>query len=367
MKETRRTLLVIGLALWGTFSAWAIDLNVKNVTVEEAVSVLNRIAKVSIVVNPEGIDLQKIVSVDVKGAEVADVLDRIFAGQYVTYDIKQDRIIIRHAQHSVSEDKVQVSQVSGRVHDSANVPVPGAVVLNPATGEVSITDVDGKFSISAGIGTSLTISCLGFNDKTFSVSGENMDVALDVDSQLLEEVVVVGYGTQKKVNLTGSIASVDVSEMTESRPITNLSNALAGVAAGVSVTSSANKSGSDNASILVRGQGTLNSSAPLVIIDGVESSYNSVNPQDVASISILKDAASAAIYGSRAANGVILITTKEGKPDQFTLDYHGYVSIQSSRKAMELVSNYADYMEYANEAYTNSALPAPFSQDSITQ
>ena len=364
MKEIVRMLLVFALVFTGILPTWAIDLKVNNVTVEEAVSVLNRTANVSIVVNPEGLDLQKIVSVDVKGAAIAEVLDRIFTGQYVTYDIKQDRIIIK-ARRDVGGKEMRDLQIRGRVHDRTDVPVPGAVVLNPATGEVSITDVDGNFTISAQAGTPLTVSCLGFNDKTINVTAEEVDVALDVDSQLLEEVVVVGYGTQKKVNLTGSIASVDVSEMTESRPITNLSNALAGVAAGVSVTSAANKPGSDNASILVRGQGTLNSSAPLVIIDGVESSYNSVNPQDVASISILKDAASAAIYGSRAANGVILITTKEGKPNQFRLDYHGYVSILSAKKTVNLVSDYADYMEYGNEAYANSALPAPFSQESI--
>ena len=143
-------------------------------------------------------------------------------------------------------------------------------------------------------------------------------------------------------------------ELTESRPVTNVSQALAGLAAGVNVSSGSNRPGDDNASILVRGQGTLNSSAPLIIIDGVEQGINTVNPQDIESVSVLKDAASASIYGSRAANGVILITTKKGKSGKIKVDYNGYVSFQSIRKTLTPVSNYADYMELINEGYYNS-------------
>ena len=138
-----------------------------------------------------------------------------------------------------------------------------------------------------------------------------LTIKLKESSELIDEVVVVGYASQKKVNLSGSVASVNMDDISEKRPITNLSSGLAGMAAGVSVTSSSNKPGDDNASILVRGQGTLNNSSPLVIIDGVESNINTVAPQDVESMTVLKDAASASIYGSRAANGVILITTKK--------------------------------------------------------
>ena len=141
----------------------------------------------------------------------------------------------------------------------------------------------------------------------------SFNIKLAEDSQALDEVVVVGYGTQKKVNLSGSVSTINVAELTESRPITNVSHALAGLAAGVNVQGTANQPGNDNASIKVRGQGTLNESSPLVIIDGVEAGINTVNPQDIESMTVLKDAASSAIYGSRAANGVILITTKQGK------------------------------------------------------
>ena len=133
-------------------------------------------------------------------------------------------------------------------------------------------------------------------------------------------------------------------DISEKRPITNLSSGLAGMAAGVSVTSSSNKPGEDNTSIMIRGQGTLNSSSPLVIIDGVESNINTVAPQDVESMTVLKDAASASIYGSRAANGVILITTKKGKSGKINIDYTGYAAIQSIGHTIDAVTNYADYM-----------------------
>ncbi len=185
------------------------------------------------------------------------------------------------------------------------------------------------------------------------------------ESQALDEVVVVGYGSEKKVNLTGSVNNINVADLAESRPITDVSQGLAGMAAGVQVTSSSNKPGENTASFMVRGQGTLNNSAPLVIIDGVEGSLSSVQPQDIESLSVLKDAASAAIYGSRAANGVILITTRTGKQGKVKVEYNGYISWESVGKTFDLVSNYADYMELINEGLTNSNLPTTYSTNSI--
>jgi TonB-linked SusC/RagA family outer membrane protein len=192
------------------------------------------------------------------------------------------------------------------------------------------------------------------------------EITLKEDTQSLEEIVVVGYGTQKKVNLTGAVVSVNIAEMSESRPITNVSSALYGTAPGVYVNSANNRpSNAGSADILVRGQGTLNNSSPLVIVDGVESSMSSVNTQDIASISILKDASASAIYGSRAANGVILITTKTGSKGAMKVDYNGYVSIETLNKPFDLVSNYADYMGYLNEGLLNSNKPRQFSDEVI--
>lgn len=262
---------------------------------------------------------------------------------------------------------MQTHKVAGKVIDENNQPLAGAMVQVKGTTTGAITDHNGAFSLDAKNGDVLVVSYMGYKNVESPAKGSNLTIKLEPDALNVEEVVVVGYGTQKKVNLSGAVSSVNVSEMIESRPVTNISNALAGMAPGLSVNSSNNRpSNNGAASITIRGQGTLNNSSPLVIIDGVEGSMNSVNPQDVESISILKDAASAAIYGSRAANGVILITTKTGKKGSVKFDYTGYVSFESMDKSrIDLVDNYADYMGYINEGMANSGKPKPFSQGMI--
>lgn len=270
------------------------------------------------------------------------------------------------AVNSVSQTKV----IKGVVNDQYGAVI-GANVHVKGTTIGTITDMDGGFSLEVPLNSTLEISYIGYLTQEVKVTSATRDirVVLKEDTETLEEVVVVGYGTQKKVNMSGSVSSINVNELTESRPITNVSQALAGVAAGVSVMSNSNQPGNDNASIKVRGQGTLNNSDPLVIIDGAEAGINTINPQDIESISILKDAASAAIYGSRAANGVILITTKQGKSGNIKLDYNGYVSFVSTSipDHMDPVSNYADYMELINEGYLNSNSSPKFSQGVIDE
>ena len=260
--------------------------------------------------------------------------------------------------------------VKGLVEDALG-PVAGANVIEKGTTNGTITDADGNFTLNVSSPNAiLVISYIGYKEQEIPVNNQtSFNIKLVEDSQALEEVVVVGYGTQKKVNLSGSVAAVNVEELTESRPITNVGHVLAGMAAGVNVQSSSNQPGNDDAAITVRGQGTLNNSSPLVIIDGVEASINSINPQDIEAMSVLKDAASSAIYGSRAANGVILITTKQGKAGSLKLDYNGYVSFQSTNipNSMHPVSNYADYMELINEGLSNSGLATRFSQGKIDE
>ena len=263
----------------------------------------------------------------------------------------------------------QSEKVTGVVKDAktGEALIGVSVIVTDSDGtQGAVTDIDGKFTLNVPVGTSLTVSYIGYQSKEVKASVD-MNITLEEDSEVLDEVVVVGYGTQKKVNLSGSVASVDMDKAMEGRPITDISQALAGVAAGVQITSGTNRPGSESATIMVRGQGTLNSSSPLIIIDGVEAGINSVNPQDIASVSVLKDAASSAIYGSRAANGVILITTKKGETGSFKVDYNGYVSFESVRipDSMRPVSNYADYMELMNEGMLNSGMNTLYSQESI--
>lgn len=269
-------------------------------------------------------------------------------------------------ERSISAEQ-QTSTLKGTVVDNSGETIIGASVIVKGTTTGTVTDIDGNFQLNVpSLNVTVVISYVGYQSIEVALNGRNtISVTLREDTELLDEVVVVGYGTQKKVNLTGSVSSVNMSDISESRPITNISSGLAGLAAGVYVNSANNRPSNNNATIRVRGQGTLNNSAPLVIVDGVESNIGDVNPEDIENMSILKDAASSSIYGSRAANGVILITTKKGQSGKMQINYNGYLSLQSVANSIEPVSNYANYMELVNEGMTNSSQPKIFSQESI--
>lgn len=273
------------------------------------------------------------------------------------------------AENQFSAEQSQ-QKVTGKVVDEQNQPIIGALVTIKGATKTVATDVNGAFEISVAPGQTLVFTYIGYKPMERVVSGNTMSVQMEIDALSLEEVVVVGYGSQKRANLSGSVVAVDIAKISESRPVTNISNALAGMASGVAVTSTSNAPGNDAATIRVRGQGTLNSAGPLVVIDGVEGSISSVNPQDVETLTVLKDAASASIYGSRAANGVILITTKKGRAgadgsSRVRLEYNGYVSFEQAANMIKPVSNYADYMSLINEGFSNSKIAKPFSDDMI--
>lgn len=213
--------------------------------------------------------------------------------------------------------------VSGRILDSSGQPVPGASVIEKGTTNGVNTDIDGKFTISVKSGASLEVSCIGY--ETISVAAsENMSVTLKGDTQFLDEVVVVGFGTQKKVNMTGSVAAVDVDKAFGSKPITDVSKGLQGVVPGLSITYNSNDLNA-SPTMKIRGTGSINGdNTPLILLDGVEvPDLSFVNPDNIKSISVLKDAASASIYGSRAAWGVVLITSKDGSAvkDKVSITY----------------------------------------------
>ena len=250
----------------------------------------------------------------------------------------------------------QKRDVSGTVVDEKGEPVVGCAVIEAGTTNGVVTDIDGKFSISVDNGKMLTLSCIGFNDATVAVqSGQSVyDVILSEDSQLLDEVVVVGYGTMKRSDLSGSSVSMKEEDLKGSI-ITSLDQAFQGRAAGVTAVQTSGAPGSSS-SIRVRGQATINANAePLYVIDGVIvqgggnsgadfglgdalgngkvstiSPLSTINPSDIVSMEILKDASATAIYGAQGANGVVIITTKNGKKDQpLKVDYKGYFGIDN--------------------------------------
>ncbi len=261
----------------------------------------------------------------------------------------------------------QTSEVTGKVMDSEMNPLPGAGVLIQNTSIGAVTDGAGRFSIKADDDATLIVSYIGYQTQSIKLDGRKfIEIVLDEDTNFLNETVVVGYGTQKKVNLTGSVATTDYSELSKSRPITSAASALSGMNAGVMVRQTSSNPGTEGIDIRIRGIGTLNDSAPLVIVDGFEGSLGNVNPDDIETISVLKDAASCAIYGNRGANGVVLITTKSGETSgKFSISYSGQFAINEPANKFKLVSNYADYMEIINESAENIGSKAIFSQSMI--
>ncbi|TWI95261.1 TonB-linked SusC/RagA family outer membrane protein [Mucilaginibacter frigoritolerans] len=254
----------------------------------------------------------------------------------------------------------QTITVSGQVSD-ANGVLPGVTVSIPGTGNGVVTDVKGAYSIKAGPTADLSFSLIGYKTLLIHINNQtNINVTLQEENKELNEVVVVGYGAQKKVNLTGSVSTISGVDMIK-RPVVNTTTMLEGLAPGVAITQGSGEPGNENASIKIRGVGTFSGagSDPLVLIDDVPGNLNDVNPTDIESVSVLKDASSTAIYGSRAANGVILVTTKKGKAGKLKVEYDGNVGIYTYTKMFSLVTNSVQYMNMYNTARINSGLTDP--------
>ena len=262
------------------------------------------------------------------------------------------------------------SSVSGKVTDKAGEPLVGVNVLIKGTNSGTMTDLDGNWNIpDVKTNTILVFSSIGFSTQEITVgSKKTINVVLEDDTEMLEETVVVGYGVQKKVNMTGSVSAVDFQTVAaKSRPITNAAQALTNVTPGLQVMQSSGQPNNESFGMTIRGTGTLNSSSPLVLVDGMEQSISMVNPADIASVSILKDAASCAIYGNRGANGVILITTKSGSNDgNITVNVDASLAYSEPFKIIHTVSDYARYMELFNESQTNIGNSPQFAPSIIT-
>jgi TonB-linked SusC/RagA family outer membrane protein len=256
------------------------------------------------------------------------------------------------AQNTSTQQKKE--SISGNVKDTKGESLIGVSVKIKGSSLGTITDADGKFVLkNVPSSATLEFSYIGMNPIEVAVGNRtSINVTLEEKTVGMNEVVVVGYGTQKKVNLTGSVSNVRMDDM-DSRPLTNASLALQGTAAGVYALQSSGKPGDDKAVIDIRGVGTFGDNSPLVIIDGFPGNMSDVNANDIKTMSVLKDAASSAIYGNRAANGVILITTKKGASGKMKINYNGYFGVQNATR-LPKVLNSVEYATLRNEASTNS-------------
>ncbi|HEX8019985.1 SusC/RagA family TonB-linked outer membrane protein [Mucilaginibacter sp.] len=266
----------------------------------------------------------------------------------------------------IASDKAAIT-VKGSVVDASNgQPLIGVSINIKGTNKGTLSDIKGNFQLTnVPENAVLVITYISYEKVEIAVGGKtDIAVKLQPSMKTLSDVVVVGYGTQKKENLTGSVGIVNTQDL-ESRPLTNTSQALQGTVSGVFALQSSGKPGDDNTVIDIRGVGTFGDNSPLVLVDGFPGTIGDVNPNDVQSISVLKDAASSAIYGSRAANGVIVITTKRGSAGKVRVNYSGYAGIQSPTR-LPKVLNSVQYTTLYNEAAVNTG-SAPLYPDSIIQ
>lgn len=289
----------------------------------------------------------------------ASLLLLCISPQFAVADgLKQDAVTIMQQQNL---------KVSGVVTDEAGEPLIGVSVLVKGTTLGNITDLNGRFSLDVPEGNILEISYIGYKTQSIKAQREPMNIVLKEDAQKLDEVVVVGFGTQKKVNLTGSVSAVTGDDISK-RPVANAAILLQGQIPGLRVNQGLGQPGGEGTSFRIRGQGTFSSagSDPLILINGVPGSMTNLDPSVIESVSVLKDAASAAIYGARAANGVILVTTKQGAVgDKVHISYHGNVGLHTPTKLYDRVTNSVEYMELANLAWKNSGTGKQYTQDQI--
>ena len=373
MKVFSRSLRTLGvLALFlisGLARGQEISLTLRSVPVSKAITEIQKASGYSIVVKSDDLDMSATVSLTIENESVESAISKVFAPQPVDISVSGKNISISRRQPQPSAPAPGAQMVRGVVRDENGEPLMSAAVqVKGKGGQGVITGLDGDYEIAAGPSDILVFSFISYKVQEVPVNGrKTVDVALEPDSQFLEATVVIGYGVQKKVNLSGSVSAVNLEETGENRALTNLSSGLQGLAAGLLAQQTSGEPGDDEASITIRGLGTLNNSAPLVVIDGVIGAMSDVNPNDVASMSVLKDAASSAIYGSRAANGVILITTKSGKEGQSKIIYNGKAGWQRVAMPIDVVSDYVTYMETINKASANAGAVKPYGEAIINE
>lgn len=352
MKINKALTFGVGLMLAGSISvnAQKVSFNGEQVSLKQAFQKIESVSKYKIAYNATQLDVNKIVILNQKNVDVLKVLDAILVGTDCTYKINDGYIVITPVQ------KGTVRKIEGTVKDTKGEPIIGATVMVKGTATGTITDFDGNFSLDATDGANLEISYVGYQSQQIkAISGKLLAVTLKEDTEILDEVVVVGYGTQRKRDVTTSIASVRASDL-KGQPVSSMAEAMAGKMPGVQITQGTGAPGS-SLQIKVRGTGTITAgTSPLYVVDGVplaKDQLNTFNMNDVESIEVLKDASSAAIYGSRGSNGVVLITTKKGTSGKTTVTYRGYYAWQSVSKKIDMLDAY-EYAELAYDARNNT-------------
>jgi len=364
-------LLVLFMATAAFSQQKKVTLSLKNVTVKTALEALKAQSGLSYWINANDVDMQKVISVNLKSKKVEDALKTILQGQDVRYQLSGDHIVISKATRAV-EPKQEIAspsgemrKITGKVTDEKGQPLPGVTVVVNGTTKGTITDANGNYSLqNVSPNETLEFSFVGMQKSMAKVGDHSViNVIMTESTTGLNEVVVVGYGSMQKKDLTTAISTVSTQNIAV-RPLANLGDAIQGMAAGVQVVSPSGAPG-EGISIRVRGStSVLAGNDPLYVIDGVPTTdMSSIDPQDIQSIQILKDASSAAIYGARAANGVIIITTKRGKIGQTSVSYNGFAGVSYLGTQRVKALNTPEYRSLMDEILGAGSVPTSITTD----
>lgn len=334
-----------------------LDINLTNNTIHDVMGYVEENSEFVFLYKKEDLDLNKKVDVQLNGATIDQILAQVLKDEAVTYDIYERQIVIRKAETADNPAVAQQKKksVSGKVSDNSGTFLPGVTVVVKGTTNGTVTDANGIFSFSnLPDNAVLVFSFVGMKAQEVTVGNKtSINVTMESETVGIEDVVVVGYGTQKKVTVVGAITAINTQELRQS-PTTNISNALAGRLPGMMVNQySGGEPGVDRSTVFVRGMSTLGNQNPIVLVDGIERDFQYLNPEEVESFTILKDASATAVYGVRGANGVILVTTRRGKTiDRANVTFKASTGISAPIKFPEYLGS-ADYAMLYNEANLN--------------
>lgn len=343
-----------------------LNLDLQNVEIRAVLQSIESQSKFRFAYSSEYVNLDQRVNVSIRDKNITETLQHLFEGTGIRFEI-QDRLVMLYGREETAAVQ-QNRKVEGVVTDNTGTPLPGVTVVVKGTMQGTVTDVNGRFSFSAvPAGASLVFSFVGMRPQEMPVAGSGqVNVRMEEESFGIGEVVAVGYGTQKKENLTGAVSTVS-SESLESRPVTNVAQALQGMAPGLNITQGGALGGSleNRPNINIRGIGTIGEGSkgtPLILVDGIESDINALNPQDIDNISVLKDAAASSIYGSRAPFGVVLVTTKKGKIGKSTFNISANLRSSGPVLLPRMMDSYT-FALYFNDARFNSGQGAYFTAE----
>jgi TonB-linked SusC/RagA family outer membrane protein len=366
---------MIQLYAANTFSqSTTIHIGKSVLTLQELISEIEDQTDFLFIFSKDDIDVRHQLNIKTKSRQIGDILSDAFKNGDIAYTFTEQYITLRKKKEeeinnsAYSRTQYSKIRVSGIIKDADGEPIIGAnIVEKGSNANGTISNIDGHFTLEVSPGATLTASFIGYRTQEVEIGSQtNVSITLMEDTQTLEEVVVVGYGTQKKVNLTGAITVADTEKLAN-RPITTTSQALQGLN-GLYVNQTTGQPGNDGATIRIRGVGTLNNNDPLVLIDGISYPLADINPNEIESISVLKDAASTAVYGSRAANGVILIKTKSGKRNEgYRVNYNNYFGIEQIVKLPDIEFDPIKFMEYKNIALTNEGKAKEYTDAEIEE